>query len=157
MKRKFSPFVTLFILCLFFSLISCDKDDGGDGLGDESSLAGTWVCIQAEGYYQKPGGEKENYKDTFEAKDEIDVYIFTKDGFFRNYGKPYYDEDGDKVYDFDFTGDWEIDGETLFMYDDEGDTEKYGIKMSGNKLMLTYDYSDRYDIFHDVYTYVKVK
>lgn len=146
MKKYVLSFITLFAMCLAFSLTSCGNDDEeGGGNASSSKLIGKWVLVKEEGY-EIYKGEKDYFESTYKVSEESEVYEFKKNGTVRNYGY-YIDEYGDKVKDFDISGEWILDGSMLTVVDsDDGEEGSVEIKkLTDSQLVFVYDEKDYYN------------
>lgn len=136
MKKYVLSFITLFAMCLAFSLTSCgdDEEEGGGGEVSSSKLLGKWVFVKKEGYTIY-NGKKEYFEHTYKISDEYGIYIFKKNGTFREYGY-YIDKYGDKVKEFDNTGEWIQEQNTLYLNYSDGDEYSAKIKETTDSQLI---------------------
>lgn len=146
MKKYALSFITLFTMCLAFSLTSCgdDEEDGG-GNASSSMLIGKWVLVKEDGYdiYK---GEKDYFESTYKVSEESEIYEFKKNGTVRCYGY-YVNGYGDKVKAFDHAGEWILEGNTLTSIDTKyGEEASVEIKkLTDSQLVFVYDEKDYYN------------
>lgn len=118
---KWLMMATLFMFSALttFTMTSCSDDDDDDA----ESVVGIW---------------KQKY--TTESGEEItDYYIFNADGKFYNY---YIIKESDKTYLGEpYEGTWEQSGNKVVVTgnDEDGETEKFELTISGSKLTIAYE------------------
>jgi hypothetical protein len=137
------------------SLTSCDKDDDGGGIGNESDLVGTWLLRNIDGY-EISDGEKETFHETYnEDPNRIEelVYVYNEDHSGYRYAVYSY-----RTESTEFT--WQIKNGMLYIYysaNDDFETLGKIKKLSSNTLVLERtekDKEDRYELYETI-TYKK--